>query len=37
MHVPKEPIKEQCSNKQISIGRDKFLKSCKDAMFASSW
>ena len=37
MHVPKEFIKEHLSNKQKSIGRGKFLKSCKDAMYASSW
>ena len=38
MHVPKESVKEHfISNKQKSIGRGKFLKSCKDAMYASSW
>ena len=37
MHVPKESVKEHfISNKQKSIGRGKFLKSCKDAMYASS-
>ena len=38
MHVPKESVKEHfVSNKQKSIGRGKFLKSCIDAMYASSW
>ena len=38
MYVPKESVKEHfISNKQKSIGRGKFLKSCKDAMYASSW
>ena len=38
MHVPKESVKEHfISNKQKSIGRGKFLKSCKDTMYASSW
>ena len=38
MHVPKESVKEHfISNKQKSIGRGKFLKSCNDAMYASSW
>ena len=38
MHVPKESVKEHfISNKQKSIGRGKFLKSCKDAIYASSW
>ena len=37
VHVPKESIKEHLSNKQKSIGRGKFLKSCKDATYASSW
>ena len=37
MHVSKESIKEHFRNKQKSIGLGKFLKSCKDAMYASSW
>ena len=37
VHVPKESIKEHLSNKQKSIGWGKFLKSCKNAMYASSW
>ena len=38
MHIPRESVKEHfISNKQKSIGRGKFLKSCKDVMYASSW
>lgn len=37
MFVSKKSVKEYFTNKQKSIGRGKFLKICRDDIYASSW
>ena len=37
LHVNNRTIKEHFFNKRKSVGRGKFLKQCKDTMYASCW
>ena len=37
LHVNNQTIKEHFSNKKTSIGRGKFLKKCRDDMYAACW
>ena len=37
LHVNNQTIKEHFSNKNKSIGRGKFLKICRDDMYAACW
>ena len=36
-HVPKLFVKDQFQNKKLAVGSGRFLKICKDSMYASCW